>query len=128
MFGTTHTSVIDATPEINGNGLALTVPLEFEVARQIEVLLEVGARLWRAHSIEHKAQGIKLRLASDQIVDKMELLGPRLWKLAYSRTAPLAADTSFLFMEFVILCISPPAHHESSFCELSTCRCLSKRV
>ena len=48
MYGTTHTSIIDATPDINRNGLALTMPLEFEVARQIEVLLEVGARLWRA--------------------------------------------------------------------------------
>ena len=76
MYGTKETSVIDPTPEINRNGLALTMPLEFEVTWQIEVLLEGGARLWRAHGIEDEAQGIKLRLAPHQIVDKMKLFGP----------------------------------------------------
>ena len=80
MYGTKETSVIDPTPEINRNGLALTMPLEFEVARQIEVLLEGGARrLGRSHGIEHKAQGIERRLAPDQIVDKRSLLAPRFW-------------------------------------------------
>ena len=59
MYGTTHTSIIDATPEINRNGLALTMPLEFEVARQIEVLLEGGARLWRPDGIEDESQGVE---------------------------------------------------------------------
>ena len=74
-----HTSVIDATPEIHSNGLALTMLLEFEVARQIEVLLEGGARLGRPHGIEDEAQGIKLRLAPDQIVDEMVFFLPHVF-------------------------------------------------
>ena len=59
MYGTTHTSVIDAQPEIHRNGRALTVLFECEVAWEAELLLEVRASLWRADGVDDESQGVE---------------------------------------------------------------------